>query len=150
MSYHNTSGYSSPAPSGGGSMMSTPSAAPSTGASTTTVTPASQPATTTTIRRGDRIGTSTRIRRNPNQRPNVRRTAGLTDRIVQSSRLVPRTCQLKVKGVNVCDLNKVQQAQLRTHQSHHTKKHIESMVDHMKKGWNFNTSHYIAMQTVGK
>ena len=146
MSYHNTSGYSSPAPSGGGSMMSTPSI-PST---TTTAAPASQPATTTTVRRGDQIGTSTRVRRNPNQRPNVRRTARVTDRIVQSSRLVPRTCQLKVKGVNVCDLSKVQQAQLRTHQSHHTKKHIESMVNHMKKGWNFNTSHYIAMQTVGK
>tara|TARA_B100000925_G_C21842385_1_gene402109 strand:- start:337 stop:513 length:177 start_codon:yes stop_codon:yes gene_type:complete len=55
-----------------------------------------------------------------------------------------------VKTVNVKDLTKRQVTALKRHAKHHTKKHIKSMVDMMKKGVTFTASHKKAMKKVGK
>ena len=47
-------------------------------------------------------------------------------------------------------LTKKQQATLRKHSSHHTKKHMSFMRTQMKKGKSFTASHKAAMRKVGK
>ena len=60
------------------------------------------------------------------------------------------SCSVKVKGVNICSLNKRQQTSLQKHSEHHTKKHIQAMVDAMSNGATFGQSHKDAMKKVGK
>tara|TARA_R100001510_G_C7518650_1_gene115094 strand:- start:123 stop:386 length:264 start_codon:yes stop_codon:yes gene_type:complete len=59
-------------------------------------------------------------------------------------------CSLKVKGVDVCALTKRQQTTLQEHATHHTKKHIQEMVNSMKGGASFSQAHKQAMSKVGK
>ena len=47
-------------------------------------------------------------------------------------------------------LTKRQQAPLRRHASHHTKKHMAFMRREMRKGKSFTASHRAAMRKVGK
>ena len=47
-------------------------------------------------------------------------------------------------------LTKSQQATLRRHASHHTKKHMAFMRREMRKGKSFTASHRAAMRKVGK
>ena len=47
-------------------------------------------------------------------------------------------------------LTKRQQATLRKHSSHHTKKHMTFMRAQMRKGKSFTASHKAAMKKVGK
>ena len=47
-------------------------------------------------------------------------------------------------------LTKRQQATLRRHSSHHTKKHMTFMRSEMRKGKSFTAAHIAAMKKVGK
>jgi len=47
-------------------------------------------------------------------------------------------------------LTKRQQATLRRHSSHHTKKHMTFMRKEMRKGKTFTAAHKLAMRKVGK
>jgi len=60
------------------------------------------------------------------------------------------SCSLKVKGVNVCSLTKRQQTSLQKHAEHHSKKHVQAMVNAMNNGASFTKSHKDAMNKVGK
>ena len=55
-----------------------------------------------------------------------------------------------VKGVSMKGLNKRQKSAMRRHKTHHTAKHLRSMVRSMKRGKTFTQSHKIAMKKVGK
>ncbi len=55
-----------------------------------------------------------------------------------------------VKGVSMRGLTKRQKQSMRRHKTHHTAKHLRSMVTAMKKGKTFTQSHKIAMRKVGK
>ena len=59
-------------------------------------------------------------------------------------------CSLKIKGVNVCSLNKKQQNAMKKHSVHHTKKHLQEMVIAINNGATFGKSHKMAMKKVGK
>tara|TARA_Y100001938_G_scaffold148632_1_gene232948 strand:- start:876 stop:1127 length:252 start_codon:yes stop_codon:yes gene_type:complete len=59
-------------------------------------------------------------------------------------------CIGKVKGVDVCALTMRQQKTLKKHSVHHTKKHMQMMVDAMKNGASFSASHKMAQKKVGK
>jgi|TARA_Y100000310_G_C20628806_1_gene787451 hypothetical protein len=54
-----------------------------------------------------------------------------------------------VKGVSMKGLNKRQKSAMRRHKTHHTAKHLRSMVRSMKRGKTFTQSHKIAMKKVG-
>jgi hypothetical protein len=56
----------------------------------------------------------------------------------------------KVKGVDVSSLNKRQQDTMKKHSQHHTKKHMQYMVNSMKRGATFTQAHERAMKKVGK
>ena len=60
------------------------------------------------------------------------------------------TCIGKVKGVDVCALTLRQQKTLKKHSVHHTKKHMQMMVNAMKNGASFSASHKMAQKKVGK
>ena len=45
---------------------------------------------------------------------------------------------MKVKGVDVSKLTKRQQQTLKRHAKHHTKKHMQYMVNSMKRGTTFS------------
>ena len=60
------------------------------------------------------------------------------------------SCSLKVKGVDICSLTKRQQTSLQKHAEHHSKKHIQAMVNAMNNGASFTKSHTDAMNKVGK
>lgn len=55
-----------------------------------------------------------------------------------------------VKGVSVSSLNNRQATALKKHSTHHTKKHIQEMVNAMGKGKSFTQSHKDAQKKVGK
>jgi len=57
---------------------------------------------------------------------------------------------MKVKGVDVSKLTKRQQNTMKKHSKHHTKKHIQYMVNSMKRGSSFSKSHVNAQKKVGK
>ena len=57
---------------------------------------------------------------------------------------------MKVKGVDLSKLTKRQQTALKKHSKHHTKKHIQYMVNSMKRGSSFSKSHVNAQKKVGK
>ena len=57
---------------------------------------------------------------------------------------------MKVKGVDISSLTKRQQATMKKHSKHHTKKHMDSMTKAMKKGKTFTKAHKLAMKKVGK
>jgi len=59
-------------------------------------------------------------------------------------------CSTKVKGVDICSLNKRQQTALQEHSEHHSSKHIQAMVNSMNNGSSFSQSHKEAMKKVGK
>jgi hypothetical protein len=54
-----------------------------------------------------------------------------------------------VKGVSMKGLNKRQKSAMRRHKTHHTAKHLRSMVRSMKRGKTFTQSHKLAMKKVG-
>jgi len=54
------------------------------------------------------------------------------------------------KRTSMKKLTKKQQATLRKHSSHHTKKHMSFMRAQMRKGKSFTASHKAAMRKVGK
>ena len=57
---------------------------------------------------------------------------------------------MKVKGVDASKLTKRQQNALKKHSKHHSKKHIQYMVNSMKRGSSFSKSHVNAQKRVGK
>ena len=57
---------------------------------------------------------------------------------------------MKIKGVDASKLTKRQQTALKKHSKHHTKKHIQYMVNSMKRGSSFSKSHKNAQKKVGK
>ena len=57
---------------------------------------------------------------------------------------------VKIKGVDVSSLTKKQQTTMKKHSVHHTGKHIQSMVNAMKRGSTFSESHKKAQKKVGK
>tara|TARA_R100000655_G_scaffold71977_1_gene110457 strand:- start:427 stop:600 length:174 start_codon:yes stop_codon:yes gene_type:complete len=57
---------------------------------------------------------------------------------------------VKVKGVDVSKLTKRQQGALKKHAKHHTKKHMQFMVNSMKRGSTFSKAHKSAQKKVGK
>tara|TARA_X000000368_G_C22596196_1_gene521603 strand:- start:7 stop:183 length:177 start_codon:yes stop_codon:yes gene_type:complete len=56
----------------------------------------------------------------------------------------------KIKGVDVSSLTKRQQSSMQKHSRHHTKKHIQYMVNSMKRGTSFSKAHVNAQKKVGK
>lgn len=56
----------------------------------------------------------------------------------------------KVKGVDVSSLTKRQQDTMKKHSQHHTKKHMQYMVNSMKRGATFTQAHKRAIKKVGK
>tara|TARA_R100001591_G_C4236135_1_gene153223 strand:+ start:28 stop:204 length:177 start_codon:yes stop_codon:yes gene_type:complete len=56
----------------------------------------------------------------------------------------------KIKGVDVSKLTKRQQATMKKHAKHHTKKHIQFMTNSMKRGSTFTKAHKNAQKKVGK
>ena len=56
----------------------------------------------------------------------------------------------KIKGVDVSKLNKRQQTSMKKHSKHHSKKHIQFMVNSMKRGSTFSKAHKNAQKKVGK
>ena len=58
--------------------------------------------------------------------------------------------RIKVKGVDVSSLTKRQQTAMKRHSVHHTGKHIQSMVNSMKRGATFGESHKRAQKKVGR
>ena len=57
---------------------------------------------------------------------------------------------MKIKGVDASKLTTRQQTALKKHSKHHTKKHIQYMVNSMKRGSSFSKSHVNAQKKVGK
>ena len=57
---------------------------------------------------------------------------------------------MKVKGVDVSGLTKRQQQSMKKHSQHHTKKHMQYMLNSMKRGATFTQAHKRAMKKVGK
>ena len=55
-----------------------------------------------------------------------------------------------VKGVSMAGLTKRQKTAMRRHKTHHTAKHLRSMVRAMKRGKTFTQSHKQAMKSVGR
>ena len=55
-----------------------------------------------------------------------------------------------VMGVSTEGLTSRQAQTLKKHSVHHTKKHIQAMVNAMKKGASFSESHKMAQKSVGK
>lgn len=55
----------------------------------------------------------------------------------------------KIKGVDVSKLTKRQQATMKKHAKHHTKKHIQYMTNSMKRGSTFTQAHKNAQKKVG-
>ena len=56
----------------------------------------------------------------------------------------------KIKNVSMQGLNARQINAMAKHSEHHTKKHIQFMVDAMNNGASFTESHELAMKEVGK
>ena len=56
----------------------------------------------------------------------------------------------KIKSVDVSSLNKRQQDAMKKHSKHHTKKHIQYMVNSIKRGTSFTQAHKNAQKKVGK
>mgnify|MGYP003135107074 FL=1 len=56
----------------------------------------------------------------------------------------------KVNDVDISELKKEDQAAMRIHAPHHSKKHLEEMVKDLKSGKSFGESHEIAQRKVGK
>lgn len=61
-----------------------------------------------------------------------------------------KSCDIKVKGVDICSLTKKQQLDLKNHAVNHSKAHIKAMVSDMINGISFNQSHKKAMKKVGE
>ena len=57
---------------------------------------------------------------------------------------------VKIKGVDVSKLTKRQQATMKKHAKHHTKKHIQFMTNSMKRGTSFTKAHKNAQKKVGQ
>ena len=57
---------------------------------------------------------------------------------------------MKIKGVDVTKLTKSQQNAMKKHSKHHTKKHMQYMLNSMKRGATFTQAHKRAMKKVGK
>ena len=57
---------------------------------------------------------------------------------------------MKIKNVDVSDLNVKQKNAMKRHSVHHTGNHLKSMVNAIKKGATFSQSHKMAMKKVGK
>ncbi len=57
---------------------------------------------------------------------------------------------MKVKGVDISSLTKRQQATMKKHSKHHSKKHMQYMYNSMKRGATFTQAHKRAQKAVGK
>ena len=57
---------------------------------------------------------------------------------------------VKVKGVDVSSLTKRQQDSMKRHSQYHTKKHMQYMLNSMKRGATFTQAHKRAQKSVGK
>lgn len=57
--------------------------------------------------------------------------------------------KVTVKGVDISSLNKRQQDVMKKHAKHHTKKHMASMTNMMKRGSTFTEAHKKAQKKVG-
>ena len=57
---------------------------------------------------------------------------------------------MKIKGVDMSGLTKRQQQTMKKHSVHHTKRHMEYMLNSMKRGATFTQAHKRAQKTVGK
>ena len=57
---------------------------------------------------------------------------------------------MKVKGVDISSLTKKQQATMKKHSKHHSKKHMQYMYNSMKRGATFTQAHKRAQKAVGK
>tara|TARA_Y100001938_G_C7963796_1_gene365716 strand:+ start:137 stop:742 length:606 start_codon:yes stop_codon:yes gene_type:complete len=58
--------------------------------------------------------------------------------------------KLKVKGVDISFLNSRDQILFVNHKEHHSKKHLQEMVNLMRLGSSFDDAHKLAMRKVGK
>tara|TARA_Y100000114_G_C11710840_1_gene303394 strand:+ start:604 stop:777 length:174 start_codon:yes stop_codon:yes gene_type:complete len=56
---------------------------------------------------------------------------------------------MKVKGVDISSLTKRQQATMKKHSKHHSKKHMQYMYNSMKRGATFTQAHKRAQKAVG-
>jgi|TARA_R100001129_G_scaffold184811_1_gene170835 hypothetical protein len=56
---------------------------------------------------------------------------------------------MKVKGVDISSLTKRQQATMKKHSKHHSKKHMKYMYNSMKRGATFTQAHKRAQKAVG-
>ena len=57
---------------------------------------------------------------------------------------------MKVKGIDMSSLTKRQQDSMKRHSQHHTKKHMQYMLNSMKRGATFTQAHKRAQKSVGK
>ena len=56
----------------------------------------------------------------------------------------------ELKGIDLSDLDKKDIKLLHKHSDHHTKEHVEHMVDKIEEGETFTQSHTSAMKKTGK
>ena len=57
---------------------------------------------------------------------------------------------MKVKGIDMSSLTKRQQDTMKKHSQHHTKKHMQYMLNSMNRGATFTKAHKNAQKKVGK
>lgn len=57
---------------------------------------------------------------------------------------------VKARKKNKKELTKAQKSRLRKHKAHHTKKHMQMMINMMRDGKSFSKAHKAAMKKVGK
>lgn len=55
-----------------------------------------------------------------------------------------------VNGVDISELKEEDKIKMRLHASHHTKTHLEEMIEGMRRGISFEESHNKAIRKVGK
>ena len=58
--------------------------------------------------------------------------------------------QMKIKGIDMSSLTKRQQDTMKKHSQHHTKRHMQYMLNSMKRGATFTQAHKNAQKKVGK
>ena len=57
---------------------------------------------------------------------------------------------MKIKGIDMSSLTKRQQDSMKRHSQHHTKNHMQYMLNSMKRGATFTQAHKRAQKSVGK
>ena len=56
---------------------------------------------------------------------------------------------MKIKGIDMSSLTKRQQDSMKRHSQHHTNKHMQYMLNSMKRGATFTQAHQRAQKAVG-